>query len=515
MSDFTDEKMAATEKTTGTESPSPEIHGEGVQAQGKPWMYKRLRLGPVSLPAYASPQFQVVFVAFVCFLCPGMYNAVNGLGAAGQVGAHDINNASTAVYATFSVVGFFAGSIANRIGLRLTLGLGGFGYALYIASILSYNHNQNAGFLIFAGSLLGVCAGLLWTAQGAVMMAYPPEGSKGRYIAAFWGIFNLGAVIGALIPLGQNLHSKKNKVQDGTYVAFIVLMAAGFVLAGFLCNPLFVRRSDGSRVIMMKNPTWKSEILGMLSVFKTDSYILLMFPMFFASNWFYTYHFQDVNLPEFNIRTRSLNNVLYYLAQIIGAWIFGFLLDTTYFRRTTRAKIVMVVLFVLTFVIWGGGYDFQKGYTRESTLGDKNFVARDFTDPGYIGPMFLYMFYGAYDSVWQTTTYWLMGALTNNGRKLANFTGFYKGIQSAGGAISPQLDSNNVAFMTQLAVNWGLLAGSLLIAAPVIWTKVKDTTDLDEDLKFTDETREDVLPPGPVGALPAAEVGMAEKTERL
>jgi hypothetical protein len=403
-----DEKMAATtEKTSGTDSPPPEIiGGEHTQPEGKPWMYKRLKIGPWSLPCYASPQFQVLFVAFVCFLCPGMYNAVNGLGAAGQVSAHDINNAATAIYSTFSVVGFFAGSIANTIGLRLTLGLGGFGYTFYLASLLTYNHTQNAGFLIFAGAVLGVCAGLLWTAQGAVMMAYPPERAKGRYIAAFWAIFNLGAVIGALIPLGQDLHSKGKKVQDGTYVAFIVLMGAGFVLAGFLCNPHFVRRSDGSRVIMMKNPTWKSEITGMLQVLVTDWYILLMFPMFFASNWFYTYHFQDVNLPKFNIRTRALNNVLYYLAQIIGAIIFGFLLDTTYLKRAARARVVMILLFVLTFVIWGGGYDFQKGYTRQSTLEDENFVPMDFTDSGYIGPMFLYMFYGAYDSVWQTTTYW-------------------------------------------------------------------------------------------------------------
>jgi MFS family permease len=407
MSDISNEKMAASsEKHTGTDSPSPEIMGEHHQPEGKPWMYKRFKLGPISLPAYATPQFQVVFVAFVCFLCPGMFNAVNGLGAAGQVNAHDINNASTAIYATFSVVGFFAGSIANRIGLRLTLGLGGFGYCFYIASILCYNHTENAGFLIFAGALLGVCAGLLWTAQGAVMMAYPPEGSKGKYIATFWGIFNLGAVIGALIPLGQNLHSTKKKVDDGTYVAFIVLMAAGFVLAGFLCNPHFVRRSDGSRIIMMKNPTWKSEITGMFQVLMTDWYILLMFPMFFASNWFYTYHFQDFNLPKFNIRTRALNNVLYYLAQIIGAWIFGIFLDTTYFGRKTRAKIAMGALFVLTFVIWGGGYDYQKGYTREDTLGDENFKPMDFKDSGYIGPMFLYMFYGAFDSVWQTTSYW-------------------------------------------------------------------------------------------------------------
>ena len=108
-----------------------------------------------------------------------------------------------------------------------------------------------------------------------------------------------------------------------------------------------------------------------------------------------------------------------------------------------------------------------------------------------------------------------MGALTNNFSKLANFTCFYKCIQSAGSAISPQLDANNVSFMAQFAANWGMLAGSLLIAAPVIWTKVKDTTDVDEDLKFTDETRADVLPPAPTRALPGAEVGMAEKTEKL
>jgi len=53
--------------------------------------------------------------------------------------------------------------------------------------------------VIFAGALLGVCAGLLWTAQGAIMMSYPTEDLKGRYISWFWMIFNLGAVIGGLV----------------------------------------------------------------------------------------------------------------------------------------------------------------------------------------------------------------------------------------------------------------------------------------------------------------------------
>lgn len=162
------------------------------------WMYRTRRIGPLTIPAYASPASQLLLVAFVCFLCPGMFNAVNGLGGGGQFDQYVADNANVAVYATFSVIGFFAGTFANRLGLRLTLSFGGIGYFLYIASYLSYNHNKNSGFVIFAGALLGVCAGLLWTAQGAIMMSYPDEANKGRYISWFWMIFNLGGVIGSL-----------------------------------------------------------------------------------------------------------------------------------------------------------------------------------------------------------------------------------------------------------------------------------------------------------------------------
>lgn len=129
------------------------------------WKYRTYRFGPLKIPCYASPPFQLTLVAFVCFLCPGMFNAVNGLGGGGQFDATTADNANVALYATFSVIGFFAGTIANRLGIKLTLSLGGMGYVLYISSYLSYNHNQNAGFVIFSGAILGVCAGMLWAAQ--------------------------------------------------------------------------------------------------------------------------------------------------------------------------------------------------------------------------------------------------------------------------------------------------------------------------------------------------------------
>jgi drug/metabolite transporter (DMT)-like permease len=54
-------------------------------------------------------------------------------------------------------------------------------------------------FNIFAGALLGVCAALLWTAQGTIMISYPLEEEKGKFFAWFWGIFNMGSVIGSLV----------------------------------------------------------------------------------------------------------------------------------------------------------------------------------------------------------------------------------------------------------------------------------------------------------------------------
>lgn len=105
-----------------------------------------------------------------------------------------------------------------------------------------------------------------------------------------------------------------------------------------------------------------------------------------------------------------------------------------------------------------------------------------------------------------------MGALSNSGRKAANMAGefgirmpqesvmmlttrkgMFKSIQSVGGAISWHLDGSKMAYNTIFGVTWGLLGGSLVAAAPVIILKIKDHVTIEEDLKFSDETIEDVI----------------------
>jgi hypothetical protein len=57
-------------------------------------------------------------------------------------------------------------------------------------------------------------------------------------------------------------------------------------------------------------------------------------------------------------------------------------------------------------------------------------------------------------------------------------------------------------------VTWALLAFSLICAAPVLFWKIKDTITLEEDLKFSDETAEDVVVQGTAAAEAA---GVSEK----
>ena len=68
----------------------------------------------------------------------------------------------------------------------------------------------------------------------------------------------------------------------------------------------------------------------------------------------------------------------------------------------------------------------------------------------------------------------LLGALSNDPRKLAYFAGFYKGIQSAGNAVAWALDSHEVSYAAEFGSCWGMCGIGLLLALPIVFKKVKE-----------------------------------------
>jgi hypothetical protein len=224
---------------------------------------------------------------------------------------------------------------------------------------------------------------------------------------------------------------------------------------------------------------------GLFVTLKTDYYIVLLFPLFWASNWFYTYQFNDMNAYYFNIRTRAFSNFFYWLAQIFGSLMFGTFLDWARFSRRTRGLAGWAVLFVLVNAIWGGGLAFVLQTNRNAPS-----PKQDIFDPGYVGNLFLYMFYGFLDSTWQTYAYWLMGALSNEPRKLAYFAGFYKSLQSAGAAVVWRIDALGYPFITIFGSSWGLCGAGLLFALPLVYTKIAETNIHQEDFVTVQDVAE-------------------------
>lgn len=466
------------------------------------WYDKKI-LGTVP---YSQSMTQVVVLSVVCFMTTGMYNALTGIGGSG-ITLEVSNTGNTALYTVFCIWGFFSGYLCNMIGAKNALCIGSGGYCLYSGALFFYskhsgtNPGGSEAFIYASSAILGACAGTLWyvqfefsqfffffatnsfrSAQGSIMMSYPPEEKKGRAIMIFWIIFNLGGVVGSAISLGNNLKNNESNATDSTYAVFIALMGSGLLFALCILPGHRVWKYDvgGERVIQHQYPHWKVELMSMFKILYKEPKIYLMFPMFFASNWFYTYHFNDVNAARFNIRTRSLNSLLYWLSQMVGAFFFGLLLDWQRFDRKTRTKIAWSVLAAITLGIWGGGLKFQLEYTRESVLEMEPY---DFKQSEYIGPMFLYIFYGMYDAIFQNYIYYLLGAISNNPKKTAIYGAFYKSIQSAGAAIMWRLDYYQVPYINMFASCWALCIGSLLFCFPLSFFMIKNHTDAcDDDL---------------------------------
>ena len=187
----------------------------------------------------------------------------------------------------------------------------------------------------------------------------------------------------------------------------------------------------------------------------------------------------------FNIRTRSLNSAFYWIAQMLGGLVIGLILDMPRVSRPNRARIAWGFLFVTGMVIWGGGYAYQKWLNHRLAAGLKTI---DYTqDSISTGPIFLYIFYGAYDAFWQGFCYWMMGAQSNSPSVAAILVGAYKSFQATGAAMAWRISAMDAPPMHQLGMNWGLCMGTLVVAIPsvlaVTATSAYDSENMEESEK--------------------------------
>ncbi|CAK9781601.1 MFS general substrate transporter [Cutaneotrichosporon oleaginosum] len=438
---------------------------------------------------YNSPMVQVFLIGFVCFLTPGMFNALSNLGAGGAQDVALVDITNSLLYAMFCIVGFFSGSIHNVIGSRLTLLIGACGYPIYVGGLWALQVHHVRPFLMVTGAILGACAGLLWTAQGTIIMAYPLEKDKGRAFGIFWAVFSSGAVVGASIALGiQWKEGDMPNVSTGVYLAFLIMMLVGVVASQLVLPAKNIVRPDGTLVELEDTLSPKEEIREFFRQFK-DWRMLALFPMFFASNYFYAY--QGAIVPFiFNGRSRALSSLITNLGAVVGGLFVGFLLDLIPAKRRTRAIIGWVIVTIFLAGVWGGGVHFQRLFKRVPNPEDQwRYDYNQGRAPEAYGLLFMYYFT---DSLFQGLAYYIMASLSNNPFKLARMTGYYKGVQSAGAAISFGMDAVKTPYLTEQIVSWLLMFCSMPLALLVIRT-IKESNYEDEKTVHVEDVPEEKI----------------------
>ncbi|KAG0287221.1 hypothetical protein BGZ96_008835 [Linnemannia gamsii] len=430
---------------------------------------------------------QIILIGVICLGTIGMFNAMSSIGNAGNHSPTAQNLAITSSSIAY-IIGFLvAGGTYNMLGPRPCVLFGGFTFFLYAGAMYLARDDEHSIYPPLAGILLGLGAGCIWVTQGAMMMSYPTEDNKGKYIACFWAIFNIGAVLGSALPLIMNnsLHSDLDDVSPTTYIVYMAVMAVSTCFAFFLSKPSTIVRDNGEPVIVAKFAGVRAEFKAILSVF-CDWRMLLLIPAFFFSNFSYTYQFNDFNGSNFNIRTRCLNSIVFWVAQIVGALVIGHLLDRLPWKRPKRAMLGLWVVAILFMATWLGAFLMQTKHKWQRKVNYPDTHLIDY-EHGKIYSELLTIFtmFGFCDAAFAVYCYWLMGALSNKHDELSRYAGFFKAIQSLGSAVAAPLDLAQTPLNAYLITNWVLCGVSIpamfLVCRTVTDTTVEDDDDYDSD----------------------------------
>lgn len=118
----------------------------------------------VRVPFFRSTRFQAAVLAGVFFCGPGMYSALNALGAGGLRSPTLVNITSGMSFGENVVFALLTGVVVNIFGERLTLSAGVAGFSVYGAALYCNNRygNSTAWFLYFAAAIQGILTAVLW-----------------------------------------------------------------------------------------------------------------------------------------------------------------------------------------------------------------------------------------------------------------------------------------------------------------------------------------------------------------
>jgi len=392
---------------------------------------------------------QVVLMGLVFFGIPGAFNSIIGLNS----GIPDkyTNAGYGALYFIFALGSLVSPALVNKFGPRTMMFLGGSVYVVFSLSLLLAGplHVIPLPAVTICAALVGFGAAVLWSGNGAMLLSYPTESTRASYIATFWIIFNLGAVIGGIQSFVTNLNKsgKDDGVSPSTFIIYIAMGIAGSLLVWLLLPLEEVQRIDGTKCEKPHFASPREEIRGMCKMF-CSTHVVALLPLFVYSNWFYSYQLGVFAKGVFMPAASGLASAFYWGAQMVGAKTLSFLLDADRIPAGKRAWMSFGASTVLIGATWiWGGLANQKYMLDSQTR-----VQYEYNESGFIEAAILMMFWGYCDALVQTWCYWVMTQLYTKSEDFSRMAGIFKFAQSMGSAASFMISYGNPTATTQLGI---------------------------------------------------------------
>ncbi|EIT79455.1 hypothetical protein AO1008_01940 [Aspergillus oryzae 100-8] len=248
---------------------------------------------------YHSTLFNAFIIGGVGFFAPGLWNAMNSLGAGGAQSPFLINAANALVFGLMGFLCLFGGPIANRIGLNWTLLLGAVGYPIYSAALYTNNRYVQTFQTL-------VCS---WRSANYE--------SRATFAESIWLWFRTGGPLlgGAIIKI---------LLRYSTYLIFVALQCLAVPLAWFLSPPEKVQRSDGSKVRIVLQDSWRAEMRELWKL-SCRREVLLLLPIFWAA--YFNQYSGNFTTYYFGVRARALIGFVSNFARLLSSGMISRFLD--------------------------------------------------------------------------------------------------------------------------------------------------------------------------------------------
>ncbi|GAD98861.1 hypothetical protein PVAR5_7563 [Paecilomyces variotii No. 5] len=405
---------------------------------------------------YRSCLFQIIIVGLVAFCEPGIWTALNNLGAGGNASPFLNNAANALTYGLMSIGCFLAGGVTNKITAKWTL---------FLDMAIS-------GFFYWQAHF----AELVHLFYGPVKLLLQSDTQKrrkgdGKYVGIWMGIRQMGPLVGGAISLALNVNTAHvGKVTYTTYLGLVAISSLGAPFALLLSQPQDVIRSDGTKIPYMKKTSLVIESRAIWKQLK-NKYMLLLIPVFLAGQFGQTYQYNYLT-TYFTVRSRALAS---FLTAVLGAAAnisTGVILDFKYFSREARSKAMYVFILVFVTASWAWNAATQTKLTHMSEppafdLGDGPFFNSAFT---------VYMFFRFFYEALQTYIYWLMAEIkgAQGDGDIARTTGILRSWESIGSTIAYAVGATHWPNQNQMILGfalWGFTIPFTLLAVFGNWNQ--------------------------------------------